>query len=112
MIEKAQIEELKKKHGEIYEGEIRFSDSENNTRSVEFIFRRPKTSDVEAYAKNAQTVGFVTGNLNLLQSLVVYPEPASVVESVREFPNAYGKFVETVVQPFFGSAVEARGRKL
>lgn len=111
-IEKAQIDELKQKHGEVFEGEIDFNDADGNRNTVEFIFRRPKTADVEAYSKNAQTVGVVTGNLNIIQSLIVYPEPAGVVEKLREYPNAYGKFVEAVIQPFFGASVEARSRKL
>ena len=76
-IEQAQIEELKKKHGQIYEGVISFNDEEDKPREVEFVFREPKTADVEAYSKNAQTGGIITGNLNFIQTLVVYPEPAS-----------------------------------
>ena len=111
-IEKAQIDELKQKHGQIYEGSISFNDKENEPHEVEFIFREPKTADVEAYSKNVQTVGIITGNLNFIQTLVVYPEPASVVERIREFPNATGKFIESVIQPFFGGNAAASKRKL
>jgi hypothetical protein len=111
-IEQEQIEGLKKKYGVIYEGEISFSDAEDKPREVKFIFREPKTADVEAYSKNAQTVGYVTGNLNFIQTLVVYPEPAAVVESLRPYPNAYGRFIESVVQPFFGGNAAASKKKL
>jgi hypothetical protein len=111
-IEQAQIDELKKKHGSVYEGSISFTDAENQLHSVEFIFREPKTADVEAYSKNMQTVGVITGNLNLIQSLVVHPDPASVIDSIREHPNAYGRFIEAVIQPFFGANAAVQKRKL
>jgi hypothetical protein len=111
-IEQAQIEELKKKHGAIYEGAISFSDAEDKLHEVEFIFREPKTVDVEAYSKNIQTVGPLAGNLNFIQTLVVYPEPAVVVESIRAYPNAYGKFIEGVIHPFFGGNPAVRKKKL
>jgi hypothetical protein len=111
-IEKAQLEELKQKHGQIYEGEIAFTDAEDAQHTVEFVFREPKTADVEAYAKNAQTVGAITGNLNLIQSLVVFPEAAKIVEEIRPYPNAYGRFIEAVVQPFFGGNATATKKKL
>ena len=111
-IEQAQIDELKKKHGPVYEGTIGFLDAEDHQRTVEFIFREPKTADVEAYSKNAQTVGIITANLNFIQTLVVYPEPAPVVESIRQYPNAYGKFIESVIQPFFGGNATATKKKL
>ena len=79
---------------------------------MEFIFREPKTADVEAYSKNAQTVSGVTANLNLVQSLIVHPAAAGIIDEIREYPNAYGKFVEAVVQPFFGANVQARKKKL
>ena len=64
------------------------------------------------YAKNAQVVGGVTANLNLVQSLIVHPAAAEIVEKIRGYPNAYGKFVEAVIQPFFGANVQARKKKL
>ncbi|GHU01846.1 hypothetical protein FACS1894147_02500 [Spirochaetia bacterium] len=111
-IEKAQLDDLKAKYGQIYEGGISFSDADGNPHEVEFVFREPKTSDVEAYSKNSQTVGVVTGNLNLVQSLIVYPEPAGIIDSIREYPNAYGRFIEGVIQPFFGANAAARKKKL
>lgn len=111
-LDKAQIDELKQKYGVIYEGEISFTDTDEKPHIVEFIFREPKTADVEAYAKNAQTVGGVTANLNLIQSLVVHPTAAGVIDEIREYPNAYGRFVEAVIQPFFGANVQAKKTKL
>jgi hypothetical protein len=111
-IEKAQIDELKQKYGQIYEGEIAFTDAEDKQHAVEFIFREPKTADVEAYSKNAQTVGVITGNLNFIQTLVVHPEAVKIIEEIRAYPNAYGRFIESVVQPFFGGNATATKKKL
>ena len=111
-IEQAQIDELKKKYGSVFEGEIAFTDADENRHTETFIFREPKTADVEAYSKNAQTVSAIIANLNFIQALVVYPEPAAVVESIRPYPNAYGKFIEGVIQPFFGGSATASKKKL
>lgn len=111
-IEQAQIDELKKKHGAVYEGEIIFTDVDDKPHTVEFIFREPKAADVEANVKNVQTVGVITGNLNLIQSLIVHPEPASIIDRIRDYPNAYGRFIEVVIQPFFGANAQVKKRKL
>jgi hypothetical protein len=111
-IDKAEIEELKKKFGQIYEGEIAFTDADDKPHLVEFIFREPKTVDVEANLKSAQAVGVITSNMNLIQSLVVYPEAAKIIEDIRPYPNACGRFIETVIQPFFGGNATATKKKL
>jgi hypothetical protein len=41
-IEQKLIEELKKKYGEIYEGEIKFDEENGKHHAVAFIFRKPK----------------------------------------------------------------------
>jgi hypothetical protein len=41
-IEQKLIDELKKKRGEIYEGEIGFNDENGKHHAVAFIFRKPK----------------------------------------------------------------------
>jgi hypothetical protein len=111
-IDKAKLDELKEKNSAVYEGKISFTDDNDKSYVVEFIFREPTTADVEAYAKNAQVVGGIVANLNLIQSLIVYPEAAPVIESIRDYPNAYGKFIEAVVQPFFGANVQAEKKRL
>jgi hypothetical protein len=110
-IEQAQIEELKKKHGQIYEGAISFSDDNDKLHAVEFVWRKPAIADVEAHTKASQR-NPITANLNLVQSLIVHPEPGPVIEAVREYPAAYGKFVEEAVIPFFGANVSVRTKKL
>jgi hypothetical protein len=110
-IEQAQIEELKKKHGQIYEGAISFTDEEDKLHEAEFIWRKPRTADVEAHTKSSQR-NPITANLNLVQSLIVYPEPGPVIEAIREYPAAYGRFVEEAVSPFFGASATVRTRKL
>jgi hypothetical protein len=111
MIEKAQIEELKKKHGEIYEGAVSFNDEDGKFHEVEFVYRKPRTADIEAHAKAAGR-NPITANLNLIQSLIVHPEPGPVIEAVREYPAAYGRFVDEAVSPFFGANATVRSRKL
>ena len=110
-IEKAQIDELKQKHGEVFEGAISFNDDTDKFHEVEFIWRKPRVSDVEAHTKASQR-NPITANLNLVQSLIVYPEPGPVIETIREYPAAYGRFVDEAVIPFFGANVAVRTKKL
>jgi len=109
---KAKIDELKARWPEgIFEGEIAFQDADDRQHSVEFIWRRPTTADIESHAKTSQK-NPITANLNLLASLIVHPEPGPVVERIREFPAAFGKFMDEAVVPFFGANVSVRKKKL
>jgi hypothetical protein len=110
-IEKAQIDDLKQKHGAVYEGAITFNDEEDKLHEVEFIYRKPRTADIEAHAKAAQR-NPITANLNLIQSLIVCPEPVTVIEEMREYPAACGRFVDEAVSPFFGVNAAVRNRRL
>jgi len=110
-IEKAKIDELKKQHAEIFEGTVSFTDEEDKQHAAEFIYRKPSTADIESHAKASQKNPIVA-NLNLIQSLIVYPEPGPVIESIREYPAAYAKFVDEAVVPFFGANVTVKSRKL
>jgi hypothetical protein len=109
---KEKIEELKKAHPEgIYEGELSFNDDTGKLHSVEFIYRKPTTVDVESRSKAGQRNPIVA-NLNLIQSLIVHPEPGPIIEEIREYPAAYGRFVDEAVSPFFGANVSVKSRKL
>ncbi|MDR3145792.1 MAG: hypothetical protein LBU21_05900 [Treponema sp.] len=111
-IEKEKLEQLKKAHpGGLLEGTITFFDEDEKSHEVEFIYRRPTTADIEAHAKASQKNPIVA-NLNLISSLIVYPEPGPVCDEMREFPAAYGRFVEEAISPFFGANVTVRSRKL
>jgi len=111
-IDKAKLEELKNRYPEgIFEGEISFTDSEDAQHTVEFVFRKPTTADVESHAKAAQKTP-ITANMNTLQSLIVHPEPGAVIAEVREYPAAVTKFMDEAVIPFFGANVSVRKRKL
>lgn len=111
-MDKEKIEQLKNKYPEgIYEGKISFSDVEGKFHEVDFIYRVPVMSDMESFSKSAQK-SVMVANLNLLQSLIVHPDPASIVNSIQDFPLAYAKFVEDAVIPFFGANPTFRGRKL
>jgi len=109
---KEKIEELKKAYPNgIYEGEISFTDSENSLHTVEFVYRMPTMADLEFHAKTSQKNPIVA-NLNLLQSLIIDPEPGTVITAIKEFPAAYGRFVDEAISPFFGGNVAVKSRKL
>lgn len=111
-LEKAKIEELKTKYPQgIYEGQISFTTNEDTVETVEFIYRKPALSDMESYSKAAQR-NAITANLNLIQSLIVHPEPAPIITQLRDYPAAYSRFVDDVVSPFFGANVAVKSRKL
>jgi predicted glycoside hydrolase/deacetylase ChbG (UPF0249 family) len=111
-IEKEKLEQLKKAHpGGLLEGTVNFTDEDDIPHEVAFIYRRPTTADIEAHAKTSQKNPIVA-NLNLISSLIVYPEPGPVCEAMREFPAAYGRFVEEAISPFFGANVTVTKRKL
>jgi hypothetical protein len=111
-VEKEQLDQLKARYPEgIYEGVISFNDSDEVLREVTFIYRKPVTADIEAHVKAAQR-NPVVANLNLLQSLIVHPEPGPVIDEVREYPASYSRFVDEVINPFFGANVSVRSRKL
>jgi hypothetical protein len=110
--EVAIIEELKKKNPSgVFEGEISFTDADDNIHKVEFIFRTPTTADIEAHTKTASKNPIVA-NLNLIQSLIVHPEPGPIIEQLRYYPVATGRFVDEAISPFFGGNVTARKKRL
>jgi hypothetical protein len=109
---KEKIEELKKKYPEgIHSGEISFNDDEDKLHIVEFIYRKPTTADIESHSKTAQKNPIVA-NLNLLQSLIVHPEPGPLIAEIREYPAAYSRFVDEALIPFFGANVTVKSKKL
>jgi hypothetical protein len=106
------IDQLKTRYPEgIYEGEISFNDDEEKLHKVEFIYRKPTTADIESHAKAGQKNPIVA-NLNLIQSLIVHPEPVQVISEIREYPAATGRFVDEAVSPFFGANVSIKTKKL
>jgi hypothetical protein len=50
-IDKAKLDELKKKCNAVYEGKISFIDKNDKACAVEFIYRKPTTVDMEAHTK-------------------------------------------------------------
>ena len=110
-ISKEQVAELKKRYGDVYQQSLDFQDGDGNPLSVEFVYRKPRVSDIEAYQKAAPKSGMVA-NQNLMQTVIVHPEPASVMAQVVDFPNAIGRFVEDSLVPFFGANVVARSTRL
>ena len=111
-LDQEKIDQLKTRYPEgIYEGEISFNDSEDKMHTVEFIYRKPSTADIESHAKTAQKNPIVA-NLNLIQSLIIHPESASIIAEIREFPASTGRFVDEAISPFFGANVTVKSRKL
>jgi len=111
-IDKTKIDELKNQFADgIFEGAISFNDEEDKLHTTEFIYRKPSTADIESHAKSSQKNPIVA-NLNLIQSLIVYPEAGPVIESIRNYPAAYAKFVDEAVVPFFGANVTVKSKKL
>jgi hypothetical protein len=109
-IDDEQLNKLKTSYTAIYEGGISFTDDDDTLHEVEFIYRKPTTTDIEAHAKGSQR-NPITANLNLIQSLIVYPEPGPVIEQMRKYPAVYGRFVDEAISPFFGANVMVRNRK-
>lgn len=110
--EKEQLDGLKQKYPSgIYEGAITFNDAEDKLHTVEFIYRKPSTADIESHAKTGQR-NPIMANLNLIQSLIVFPEPGPIIEEMREYPAAYGRFVDEAISPFFGANVSVKSKKL
>jgi hypothetical protein len=111
-VDQEKIDQLKTRYPEgIYEGEISFNDDENRLHNVEFIYRKPTTADIEAHSKAAQKNPIVA-NLNLIQSLIVHPEPGTVINEIREYPATTGRFVDEAISPFFGANVSIKTKKL
>jgi len=111
-IEKAKIDELKAQNPTgIFEGEITFNDENDDLHTIEFIYRKPNTADIESHSKQAQK-NQIVANLNIIQSLIVYPEASEVIATMREYPVAYGRFVDEAIAPFFGANPTIKKRKL
>ena len=111
-IKKENLDQLKEKFKDgLYEGEISFSDETDNLQSVSFLYRKPTTADIEAHAKASQRNPLVA-NLNLVQSLIVYPESGPVIARLRDYPATTGRFVDEAISPFFGANVAVKSRKL
>ena len=109
---KEKIKELKEAHPEgIFEGAISFDDAEGKSHNVEFVYRKPTIADGESYAKATQK-SVPVANLNYIQSLVIFPEPVTVIDQLRDYPAAYGNFVNEALNPFFGANYSAKSRKL
>jgi hypothetical protein len=111
-IEKTKLDDLKAAHGgEIFEGMITFNDDADTIHTVAFIYRKPTTADIESFTKASQRNPLLASQ-NLVQSLVIHPEPKTIIEQVREYPSACGRFVDEAISPFFGANVVVRSRKL
>jgi hypothetical protein len=111
-VEKEKLEQLKAAHPDgLFEGGIDFNDADGILHGVEFIYRKPITADIEAHSKTAQRNPIVA-NLNIVASIIVYPEPGPIIDRIREYPAAYGRFVDEAISPFFGANVTVKSKKL
>ena len=111
-MDKEKIEELKAKYPDgIYKGAISFTDEGGKNHKVEFVYRKPTTADAESHTKAAQRNPIVA-SLNLIQSLIVFPEAGSVIAELQAYPAAAGRFVDEAISPFFGANVLTQTEKL
>jgi hypothetical protein len=111
-IDKATLDELKAAYPSgLYEGTIGFTDSKNTPHEVEFIYRKPTTADMENYTRSCQK-NPIMANLNLVQSLVVFPEAVKVIVQLQDYSIAVGRFVDDAISPFFGANATVRSREL
>lgn len=109
MFDKKEIEQVKEKNPgkKLFCGEIEFLDEDKNPVDVEFIYRKPMVVDMEIFNKSFQKTPF-EAQQNLLQSLIVHPEPQAVIGKVAGYPPAVANFVEEAIMPFFGSSIKSR----
>jgi hypothetical protein len=111
-ISKEELEQIKKNNpGDLYEGEITFNDENHKLHIIEFIYRKPTTADIEAHSRTAQRNPIVA-NINIIQSLMVYPESGPVIARIQEYPASAGHFVDEAISPFYGANVAVKTRKL
>lgn len=100
-VTKEKLAELKAAHGTVYEGSITYKDRNDELQKVEFIFREPTNADAEVMMQGAGRDP-MAANQNLLASLIVHPEPIEVMNELKDYPLAVGKFNDQNVVPFFG----------
>lgn len=107
------IEKVKKENEglELFLGEISFKDENGKTKALEFVYKKPVVADMEAFNKAAAKSGF-TAQSNLLNSLIVYPEPGEITGALREYPPVVAEFVEENIVPFFGSAITSKSSRI
>jgi hypothetical protein len=111
-ISKEELEQIKKNNpGDLYEGAITFNDENGQLHTIEFFYRKPTTADIEAHSRTAQRNPIVA-NINLIQSLLVYPDSGSVIAVIQEYPASAGHFVDEAIIPFYGANVTVRTRKI
>ncbi len=110
---KERIEELKKTHGDIYQGTVSWRDEEAQEHRVEFIHKKPGFSDYEAFQQDAQKLSPAAANQNLVASLILDPPSGQVLEELNKAPLALDQWLMKNILPFFGGeVVEAKSRKL
>jgi hypothetical protein len=111
-IAKEELEQIKKQNpGDLYEGEIVFTDENNKPHTIGFIYRKPTAADLESHSRTAQRNPIVA-NINLIQSLIVYPDSGGIIAQIQEYPASAGHFVDEAVSPFYGANVTVKTKKL
>lgn len=98
---KEKLAELKEKYGVVYEGAITYKDRNGDLQKREFIFREPTNADAEVMMQGAARDP-LAANQNLLASLIVHPEAMEVMQELKDYPLAIGRFNDAEVVPFFG----------
>jgi hypothetical protein len=111
--DRAKIDQLKAKYPEgIYRTDLSFNDEDGVLHKESFIFRKPSQGDAESYQKAVTNGSLFIANLNLLQSVIIGEDPLPLINRLRDYPLAVGKFVNEVFSPFWGSDLTAGKEKL
>ncbi len=110
-IEEADIEQLKKQYGKIYQGSISFSDESATVHELQFVYRRPRVSDIERFQASIQKAP-LSAQLGLLASIIVKPDSKDIVTQLEDYPLPVGSFIDTVITPFFGSSPAVSSKEL
>lgn len=113
MFDSKEIEKVKAEHPglKLFGGAISFIDDEHKPVDVEFIYRKPMVVDMEIFNKGVQKAPFEAQS-NLLQSLIVHPDPKVVMDKVAGYPPVVANFVDEAIMPFFGSAIKSRSYQI
>ena len=110
---KEKIEELKKVHGEIFQGVIKYKNEDGELKSIEFIHGKPSFEDYESFQNDVMKQGSAVANQNLMTGLVLAPEPIEIAKQIGDCPIATDQWIMKNVLPFLGGdVVEVSSKKL
>ena len=99
------IQELKEKHGEVFEATISYRNEQGAPETVRFYHRRPTFEHYEAFQVDVIKASMPVANQNLIASITLHPAGAEVVGQLQSCPIALDRWLQKVVLPIFGGDV-------